>query len=311
MSNTANKLVNLIRELTQEQLESLDQTAFCQVQSVNADGTVNVYILPDTENVIYNIINESRFTLSERDICVLYKIGNKLNNAFIVAKCGVGNAGVVTSTGVRSSSGSGGGGGSSSAVTGVKGSAESSYRIGNVDISAENIGLGNVNNTSDLDKPISRAAQAALNNKLNQVTSQQGQALYGVNGSSQTMITAGSNITIEDNKINAINTGVTGVKGCNETNYRTGNVDITAANIGLGNVDNTSDLNKPISTATQTALDNKLDKSTNQQGQALYGVSGSTQVMIKAGANITIENNEISATGGGTSARVENNILYI
>lgn len=311
MSNTANKLVNLIRELTQEQLESLDQTAFCQVQSVNADGTVNVYILPDTENVIYNIINESRFTLSERDICVLYKIGNKLNNAFVIAKCGVGNAGVVTSTGVRSSSGSGSGGGSSGAVTGVKGSAESSYRIGNVDISAENIGLGNVNNTSDLDKPISRAAQAALNNKLNQVTSQQGQALYGVDGSSQTMITAGSNITIEDNKINAINTGVTGVKGSNETNYRTGDVNITAANIGLGNVNDTSDLNKPISTATQTALDNKLDKSTDQQGQALYGVSGSTQVMIKAGANITIENNEISATGGGTSARVEDNILYI
>jgi hypothetical protein len=31
-------------------------------------------------------------------------------------------------------------------------------------------------------------------------------------------------------------------------------------NLGLGNVDNTSDLNKPISTATQLALDGKLDK---------------------------------------------------
>lgn len=207
MSNTANKLVNLIRELTQEQLEFLDQTAFCQVQSVNADGTVNVYILPDIENVIYNIINESRFTLSERDICVLYKIGNKLNNAFVIAKCGVGNAGVVTSSGIRSSSGSGGGGSSGGAVTGVKGSAESSYRIGNVNISAENIGLGNVDNTADLDKPISRAAQAALDNKLNQVTSQQGQALYGVSGSTQVMIKAGANITIENNEISATGGG--------------------------------------------------------------------------------------------------------
>ena len=34
----------------------------------------------------------------------------------------------------------------------------------------------------------------------------------------------------------------------------------TKNDIGLGNVDNTSDLNKPISTATQTALDSKLDK---------------------------------------------------
>lgn len=34
---------------------------------------------------------------------------------------------------------------------------------------------------------------------------------------------------------------------------------ITAADVGLGNVDNTSDLDKPISTATQLALDNKQD----------------------------------------------------
>ena len=36
-----------------------------------------------------------------------------------------------------------------------------------------------------------------------------------------------------------------------------GNIDLTKNDIGLGNVDNTSDLNKPISTATQTALDLK------------------------------------------------------
>ena len=36
----------------------------------------------------------------------------------------------------------------------------------------------------------------------------------------------------------------------------------TKNDIGLGNVDNTSDLNKPISTATQTALNNKLEKGT-------------------------------------------------
>ena len=35
----------------------------------------------------------------------------------------------------------------------------------------------------------------------------------------------------------------------------------TKAEIGLSNVDNTSDLNKPISTATQTALNNKVSKS--------------------------------------------------
>lgn len=53
---------------------------------------------------------------------------------------------------------------------------------------------------------------------------------------------------------------VTGVKGENEEQYRKGQVNITRENIGLGNVDNTSDLEKPISTATQDALDLKADK---------------------------------------------------
>ena len=53
---------------------------------------------------------------------------------------------------------------------------------------------------------------------------------------------------------------VTGVKGDSETSYRTGKVNITKDNIGLGNVNNTSDANKPVSTAQQTALDSKVDK---------------------------------------------------
>lgn len=51
---------------------------------------------------------------------------------------------------------------------------------------------------------------------------------------------------------------VTGVKGENETNFRKGQVTITKANIGLGNVNNTSDADKPISMATQQALDNVI-----------------------------------------------------
>lgn len=51
-------------------------------------------------------------------------------------------------------------------ITGVKGGAESTYRTGNVNITATNIGLGNVNNTSDANKPISTATQAALNKKV-------------------------------------------------------------------------------------------------------------------------------------------------
>lgn len=48
---------------------------------------------------------------------------------------------------------------------------------------------------------------------------------------------------------------VTGVKGNSEPTYRTGNINITKANIGLGNVEDTSDANKPVSTAQQNAID--------------------------------------------------------
>ena len=53
---------------------------------------------------------------------------------------------------------------------------------------------------------------------------------------------------------------VTGVKGEAEEEYRQGNVSITKANVGLGNVDNTADADKPVSTAQQSALNAKEDK---------------------------------------------------
>lgn len=45
-------------------------------------------------------------------------------------------------------------------VTGVKGNAESTYRAGNVNLTKENIGLGNVDNTADLDKTVGAALLA-------------------------------------------------------------------------------------------------------------------------------------------------------
>jgi len=41
---------------------------------------------------------------------------------------------------------------------------------------------------------------------------------------------------------------------------------VTASQVGLGNVDNTSDLDKPISTATQNALDDKADNTVTITG---------------------------------------------
>lgn len=44
---------------------------------------------------------------------------------------------------------------------------------------------------------------------------------------------------------------------------KTGDVTLTKADVGLSNVDNTSDAAKPVSTAQQTALDAKLNKTSN------------------------------------------------
>lgn len=58
---------------------------------------------------------------------------------------------------------------------------------------------------------------------------------------------------------------------------RTGDVVLTKSDVGLTNIDNTSDAAKPISTATQAALDGKSPTS-----------HGHTDLVAKAGANIAI-----------------------
>lgn len=92
---------------------------------------------------------------------------------------------------------------------------------GNIDLVKGDVGLGNVDNTSDANKPISSATQTALNGKEATITATTSADYYRGDKTFATL-----------NK--------------------------TA--VGLGNVDNTSDANKPVSTATQTALDTKTNK---------------------------------------------------
>lgn len=61
-----------------------------------------------------------------------------------------------------------------------------------------------------------------------------------------------------DADITISNTGVIGLKGNAESTYRNGTVNITPANIGLGNVNNTSDADKPVSTAQRQAIDSAV-----------------------------------------------------
>ena len=69
------------------------------------------------------------------------------------------------------------------------------------------------------------------------------------------------------NTVTSVNTrtgAVTGLAEASDLTAHTGNTSnphsVTKAQVGLGNVDNTSDVNKPVSTATQTALAGKVDK---------------------------------------------------
>lgn len=78
-------------------------------------------------------------------------------------------------------------------------------------------------------------------------------------GEGKTIFTAEYESKLEGIEAGAQVNTVTGVKGSSESTYRKGNINITKTNIGLGNVDNTSDKDKPISTAVQEALNGKLD----------------------------------------------------
>jgi len=74
--------------------------------------------------------------------------------------------------------------------------------------------------------------------------------------------------------------------------------EVTKAQIGLGNVDNTSDLNKPISTATQTELDKKLNKpTTNNTSDYVILADGTTELKTNFGKVKTVNGNEPDEDG--------------
>lgn len=128
-------------------------------------------------------------------------------------------------------------------------------------VTAEQVGLGNVNNTSDMDKPVSTLQQQALDTKVDKVEGK------GLSTEDFTTELKGKLDGIENGA--QVNT-ITGVKGAAESEYRVGNVNITKGNIGLENVDNTSDVNKPISTAQQQALDTKTNVTVNGEHVATF-----------------------------------------
>jgi hypothetical protein len=190
------------------------------------------------------------------------------------------------------------------------------------------VGLGNVNNTSDANKPVSIAAQTALDLKANlsggatftgtislpqttsigNVSATELNYLDGVTSAVQTQLDSKAPLsgptftgtvvlpsTTSIGNVSATEIGyVDGVTSSIQTQLDakaptadptfTGTVSgITKSMVGLGNVNNTSDVNKPVSTATQTALDLKQDKVTGVSDTEigyLDGVTSSIQTQL-------------------------------
>ena len=91
--------------------------------------------------------------------------------------------------------------------------------------------------------------------------------------------------------------------------------EVTKAQVGLGNVDNTSDLDKPISTATQTALNGKVDKvstankvyGTDSQGeQTTYDTDSFGKVDDVKVGGVSVVTNKIAELGTMASETASN-----
>lgn len=143
------------------------------------------------------------------------------------------------------------------------------------------VGLGNVNNTSDLNKPISTATQAALNLKANSSDVYLKSETYSqeeVDNKLDTKIDA-SVASSTYATITSLNAHIN-----NKSNPHT----VTKAQVGLGNVDNTADLNKPVSTAQQNAINTAKQDVIEQYMEA----DTALQTQITAHANELTDINE-------------------
>lgn len=104
---------------------------------------------------------------------------------------------------------------------------------------------------------------------------------------------------------------ITGVKGNSETAYRTGNINITKANIGLGNVDNTADADKEVKyaeTAGNSATVGGLTVATAVPANAKFTDTTYTFSNGLSASGTTVSNSGVRSVGtGGTNGTISIN----
>ena len=205
-----------------------------------------------------------------------------------------------------------------SKLTGVVAIANGGTGASTITAAKTNFALNNVDNTSDISKPISTLTQTALDLKENTVnksvttTLGTSDVLFPTQNAVKTYVdaavatTAIADASITDAKIISLSAGkLTGVVAI--ANGGTGASTITAAktNLALNNVDNTSDVNKPISTLTQTALDLK-ENTANKSVTTSLGTSDvlfPTQNAVKTYVDAAVATTAI-ADGSITDAKI-------
>jgi hypothetical protein len=162
-----------------------------------------------------------------------------------------GTNGVDGATGLTGATGTNGADGLTTSVNGV------TQIAGAITLTKSNIGLGSVDNTTDLLKPVSTATQSALDLKAPLASP----TFTGtVSGIDKTMVGLGSvdNTTDLLKPVSTATQSALDLKALLASPTFTGTVSgIDKTMVGLGSVDNTTDLLKPVSTATQSALDLK------------------------------------------------------
>lgn len=182
-------------------------------------------------------------------------------------------------------------------------------------VSKAMVNLGNADNTSDANKPVSIAGQAALDLKQDASGTAAAAKAAAVNDTAYNATTWDSVTDVAPSKnsvrdqVESILTTMAGKASTSHTHAEsdvtnlvsdlalkaplasptfTGTISgVSASMVGLGNVTNTSDANKPVSTATQTALDLKVTASSdvNAAGSILQ-VGAYSAANVAAGATL-------------------------
>jgi hypothetical protein len=185
----------------------------------------------------------------------------------------------------------------------------------------QNLGLGNVDNTKDADKPVSNAVKTALDAKINLTEKAAVNGVATLDGSGKipvgqipalsfssvdvvdtqakmlalpAAVVGSTVIRTDQSKSYVLRTLPSSVLGnwveiltpstslVQSVNGQIGAVTIAKADLGLSNVENTSDANKPVSTATATALNGKEDKSNKSTNVTADGASVDKYPSVKA-----------------------------